>query len=1230
MLKPVRLRNHLASTGMRKQFVLTWVVFVALIFNAAAITRYVDLNSPSPAPPYTSWPTAATNIQDAIDAATDGDLVLVTNGVYNTGGRTNGASYLTNRVVVNKPLTLHSVNGPNTTAIEGYQVPGTIVGNSAVRCIYLTNGAMLVGFTITNGATRGNGADINDSGAGVFCVSAEVVISNCVIVGNFATGFGQAGGGVCSGTLFDCLLVGNQAPGGAGAWNSALYNCTIRSNTATSQGAGVLGNVFGGLNGSVLDNCVLEFNSAPSGGGFAGIGTLNNCLLRSNTATAGNGGGATQGVFSNCTFVGNQALGSSSSTGMGGGAYFSSLNQCLITNNTARRTGGGVDRGDLTNCTITGNTASYGGGINRATLRNCVVSGNAADVSGGGVSSNVLINCVVTGNSARISGGGGYYSSTTNCLVTGNNAPSGGGLLAGDAINSIVYYNFAQTNPNYLSNTMNFCCTSPLPPNGTGNISSSPQLVDQFHLSVMSPCLGAGDSNFDSGLDLDGQSWNSPPAIGCDEYYTGTATGLVGVVIVIGENDSTTGFATGTEANLFAMVSGIASSNYWDFGDGTSATNQTYVTHVWTSPGTFSVKVRVFNSDNLGGVMAERIIQVVDQPVHYVSESNPAPVAPYLSWETAATNIQDAVDVSFGGSSILVSNGVYGFGGKIAYDGLSNRLAVTKPLAIRSVNGPLHTIIQGYQVPGTTNGDGATRCALLANGASLAGFTLTNGATLTFGSLLFKSNHDFNGGGIWCASTNEVISNCVVIANAAGSGVAGVYSGTLNNCELRDNISIGATLGSAAHLSILNDCIVSGNRGSAHPLAGGVTSVLMNNCLVVSNSPVGARGSTLFNCTIIGNSGGGADSCALINCVIKSNYMAGGANSSTLRDCQVIGNSAISGGGIANSIATNCLISANQATQSGGGANNSTLNNCLITGNTAQNGGGVYSSSMRLTNCVITGNWAANAGGGAASGAILVNCLLIGNSATNTGGGASSCTLINSTVVGNTAVNQGGGAYQGTLRNSIIYFNSAATSSNVTLATVNNTCTIPAVAGAGNFTNAPRFIDQTAGNYRLQTNSPCINAGNNTYISLGKDLDGRPRVVGGTVDVGAYEFQGAGMGEFIGWLQNSALPIDGSADFTDADGDGMNNYGEWRSDTIPTNALSILRMVNAINSPTGAQVTWQSVLTRNYWLECATNLGIASPFQTIATNIPGVAGSKVFTDPSATNGGPYFYRVGVH
>lgn len=131
------------------------------------------------------------------------------------------------------------------------------------------------------------------------------------------------------------------------------------------------------------------------------------------------------------------------------------------------------------------------------------------------------------------------------------------------------------------------------------------------------------------------------------------------------------------------------------------------------------------------------------------------------------------------------------------------------------------------------------------------------------------------------------------------------------------------------------------------------------------------------------------------------------------------------------------------------------------------------------------------------------------------------------------------------------------------------------------------------------------------------------------MDIGAYEFQSPSSALSYAWAQRYGLSTDGSADFADPDTDGMNNYGEWRSDTVPTNSLSVLRMVSATNGATGANVTWQSVATRSYWLERATNLGVSTPFQTVATNLSGVAGLRIFSDTSATNGGPYFYRIGV-
>src|SRR5262245_34261143 len=139
-------------------------------------THYVDLNSANPTPPYLSWNMAATNIQDAVQVATTEDEIVVTNGIYAVGGRAISGA-LTNRVAVYKPLVVRSVNGPEVTIIQGRQVPGTTNGDGAVRCVYLTNGASLWGFTLSNGATLGG---FPPAAGGLLCEPGDSAsVSNC-------------------------------------------------------------------------------------------------------------------------------------------------------------------------------------------------------------------------------------------------------------------------------------------------------------------------------------------------------------------------------------------------------------------------------------------------------------------------------------------------------------------------------------------------------------------------------------------------------------------------------------------------------------------------------------------------------------------------------------------------------------------------------------------------------------------------------------------------------------------------------------------------------------------------------------------------------------------------------------------------------------------------------------------------------------------------------------------
>ena len=113
------------------------------------------------------------------------------------------------------------------------------------------------------------------------------------------------------------------------------------------------------------------------------------------------------------------------------------------------------------------------------------------------------------------------------------------------------------------------------------------------------------------------------------------------------------------------------------------------------------------------------------------------------------------------------------------------------------------------------------------------------------------------------------------------------------------------------------------------------------------------------------------------------------------------------------------------------------------------------------------------------------------------------------------------------------------------------------------------------------------------------------------------------------WLQQYSLPIDGSADTADPDGDGLNNWQEWRCGTDPTNALSALRLLAPVNGGTNVTVTWESVVGVNYFLERASDLGASPSFIPLATDIPGQPGTTTYTDTSTIGVGPWFYRVGV-
>jgi hypothetical protein len=260
-----------------------------------------------------------------------------------------------------------------------------------------------------------------------------------------------------------------------------------------------------------------------------------------------------------------------------------------------------------------------------------------------------------------------------------------------------------------------------------------------------------------------------------------------------------------------------------------------------------------------------------------------------------------------------------------------------------------------------------------------------------------------------------------------------------------------------------------------------------------------------------------------------------------------------------------------------------------------------------------------------------MNCAFTNNSAVNGGGAYGGTTLNYSTLAANTATSAGGGIFStgSNLKGCIIYYNSAPSGANYSgNGSFSYSCITPLTQNS-NITNDPVFVNLAAGNFRFQTNSPCIDFFANP--PGGTDLDGRPRVVNLKQDIGAYEFQGAGIGEFIGWLQQYGLPTDGSADYADTDGDGLNNWQEWIAGTNPTNVFSVLQLLSPsfTNNPPGVLLTWQSVTNVNYFLQRSSDIEAQPAFITIESNLVGQAVTTSYLDTNAAGPGPFFYRIRV-
>ena len=1210
---------------------LLWLTAVA----ALGAIRHVWQDSPNPTPPYADWATAAHTIQEAIDMALEGDTVLVTNGVFASGGRSVDG-LMTNRVAVTKAVTLRSVNGPEVTIIRGAKAPGGGDGDGAIRCVYLTSGAILSGFTLTNGGTRGFDDSVTEGrrGGGVWCASSRAILTNCVLIGNSAS---WEGGGAYSGTLYNCTLTSNLASGpyghGGGACVSTLYRCAILDCKSGRDG--------GGAYVCTLLNCTISGNVATFGGG-AYISTAYNCILNGNSADMG--GGAWQGTFYNCTLTGNSA------TTRGGGVIGSAVLNCIVYHNSAPD---GPNHRDSTLCYSCTTPLPPGEGnmdaeplLASATHLSvhspCIGAGRSAYASGldidgepwgvppsmgcdeprpGSLRGPLVVSIGASRTYARV---GQPVQFTT--LIEGRVAASQWEFGDGTIVSNRPYVSHAwasvgqyevrlraynESYPAGIAATLTILVLQPVvyvfsaSPNPTPPYAdwatAAHSVQEAIDMALEGDTVLVTNGVYEpisvikpiTVLSVNGPAVTTIDGGGSSRCaWLGTNTLLSGFTLTNGRADYGGGVrcASASAVVTNCTLTGNSASLY---GGGTwhGTLYKCTLTGNSADYGGGAYDGMLYNC-TVTGNSASGIGGGVYKGTHYngIVYYNTAPNGPNYAGDTAfrytCTTPLPPGEGNMDTDPLLAS---------------ATRLSVHSPC----IGAGSSAYASGLDIDGEPWGVPPSMGCDEPHPDSLTGPLVVSieadrtyvrvGRTVQFTGLIEGRVADSR----WEFGDGTIVSNQPYASHAWVS--TGEYEVRLRAYNETCPEGIAATL---TILVLEPQLYVFSNSSNptppytdwataAHTIQEAMDFAEPGDLVLVTNG-VYAPISVTKPITVLSVNGPAA--------------------------------TRIDGGG-----SSRCVWLGSNAVLSG-----FTLTNGCATSVGPANGGGVWcaSASAVVTNCALTGNSAEDDGGGAYGGT-LYNCTLTGNSAygyskwSGLGGGAYGSTLYNCTLTGNSAW-RGGGVYGGSLKNCIVYYNSSPTGPNYFYGPAfAYTCTTPLPPGEGNMDADPAFVNTNGwSNLRLQSNSPCINAGNNTYVSTLTDLDGRPRIVGGRVDMGAYEYQGPGMNEFIAWLRQCCLPTDGSADSTDPDRDGHTVLQEWEADTHPTDAASCLRLL-AVRPGPPYTVTVQSSAARRYTLECCADLGSGAwmpvPGQ---TDIPGVDGPLTLSDPGTTPG-PRFYRVSV-
>jgi hypothetical protein len=395
------------------------------------------------------------------------------------------------------------------------------IGSLAVGgTLHLADGVYPQGSTLVISQTmtiKGNDANpeavvirrSNSTAYSVMNLKASCVLRGIVVENGYVDNIGSMGAGI------DITA------------SSIVTNCIIRNNRIANNHYYNAGGIRIAAAGSVIVDCVITNNASnayqESPGGIYAPSSCEiiRCIIGWNKAASGGGGiksESTSTVVSDCIIVNNKSSVDYWSSnydlpdGCGGGVFGCTIKRCVIMDNMVGDRSWGKK--------------PFGGGAYNSTLYDCLVAGNTStnttNGSGGGLHSCTAVNCTIVDNTAKVAGG-----------------VSGGPLRNSILRNSIIWNNVA-TNGDGSDNyggtvAFSYCCTTPAV-DGEGCISKDPLLRPRnssmpYTLRGASPCVNIGNNAYtNSVFDLSGKARVLRRTVDLGCYEASMANGLKVIV----------------------------------------------------------------------------------------------------------------------------------------------------------------------------------------------------------------------------------------------------------------------------------------------------------------------------------------------------------------------------------------------------------------------------------------------------------------------------------------------------------------------------------------------------------------------------------------------------------------------------------------------------------------------------------------------------------------------------